>query len=97
MSGVVSLHVTLCAGLARQLTNRIRLIQIEHVCEPLTSGAPRTPIRRGDLLEIRAREVGHADGHVASLQGREEFFADPQCPFGLALGMERDALVIQLQ
>ena len=30
--GVVSLHVTFCADLARQLTNRIRLTQIEHVC-----------------------------------------------------------------
>ena len=67
------------------------------LCEPLPGGAPRTPIRRGDLLEIQAREVGHADGHVAPLQGREEFFADPQCPFGLGLGKERDALVIQLQ
>jgi len=41
--------------------------------------------------------VGHADGYVAPLQGREEFLARPQCAFGLGLGKERDALVIELQ
>ena len=62
--------------------------------EPLPGGGPLTSIRRRDPLEIQAWEVGHADGHVAPLQGREEFFAGPQCPLGLGLGKERDALVI---
>jgi hypothetical protein len=97
---VGGLHESLlnrCSACAR-LTSRIRLIQIERrLDEPLPGGPPRAPVRRGDLLEIQAWEVGHADGHVAPLQGGEEFFAGPQCPFGLGLGKERDALVIQLQ
>ena len=41
--------------------------------------------------------MGHADGHVAPLQGREEFLARPQCALRLGLGKKRDALVIELQ
>src|SRR5580698_1972240 len=69
----------------------------ERLGEPLPGGGPLTSVRRRDPLEIQAREVGHADGHVAPLQGREEFLARPQCAFGLGLGKKRDALVIELQ
>jgi len=56
--------------------------------EPLPGGGPLPSIRRRDPLEIQAWKMGHADGHVTSLQGREEFLARPQCALGLGLGKE---------
>jgi NAD(P)-dependent dehydrogenase (short-subunit alcohol dehydrogenase family) len=48
-------------------------------------------------LAITARRSDRLRALAERLQGREEFLACPQRSFGLGLGKERDALVIQLQ